>query len=290
MIVFASILGAILATGLLSLNPSTITNAQGQMYENQYDTRYDDNRYGYDDNRYGYDDNRYGYDDNRYGYDNGYSEKNIKPNIFPANKVSELGDEWWQWVVTINTKTDPNPFTNTRQAGCDVGLQDNGKLFLVGTFKDVTTFPPTGFPVHECEIKKGTSILFPIVNAECSNVEDPPFFGATEDEQRECANDFIDEADDLKVNIDGIDVQHLEKYRIDSPAGGFVFNAVEPNPVAIPEGVGNSVSDGYWILLKDLKPGEHIITFSGTIGGVGEFGATYNLFVKSGYYWPHPKM
>jgi len=30
-IVFASILGAILATGLLSLNPSTITNAGAQM-------------------------------------------------------------------------------------------------------------------------------------------------------------------------------------------------------------------------------------------------------------------
>ena len=40
MIVFASILGAILATRLLALNPSTITNAGAQMY--------DDDRYGYD--------------------------------------------------------------------------------------------------------------------------------------------------------------------------------------------------------------------------------------------------
>ena len=253
-----------------------------------------DNNYYQDDNRYGYDGNGYGYDDNGYGYDNGYSEKNIKPNIFPANKVSELGDEWWQWVVSINTATDPDPFSNEEQAGCDIGLQDNGKLFLVGTFKDVTKFPPTGFPVHECKIKEGTSILFPIVNTECSNIEDPPFFGATEDDRRECANDFIDEASDLQVNIDGIDVQHLEKYRIDSPAGGFEFNPVVNNPVDIPSdrGVGKSVSDGYWILLKDLKPGKHTITFSSAIDfnpfppleGIAEFGATYNLFVKSGYY------
>jgi hypothetical protein len=41
MIVFASILGAILATSILALNPSTITNAGAQMYGDQY---------GYDNN------------------------------------------------------------------------------------------------------------------------------------------------------------------------------------------------------------------------------------------------
>jgi hypothetical protein len=58
MIVFASILGAILATGLLALNPSTITNVGAQMYRDQY---------GYDRNYY--------QDDNRYGYDNNHPEK-----------------------------------------------------------------------------------------------------------------------------------------------------------------------------------------------------------------------
>ncbi len=54
MIVFASILGAILATSILALNPSTITSAGAQMYG--------DHQYGYDSNYY--------QDDNRYGYDN----------------------------------------------------------------------------------------------------------------------------------------------------------------------------------------------------------------------------
>jgi hypothetical protein len=43
MIVFASILGAILATSILALNPSTITNASAQPYGDQY---------GYDNNNY----------------------------------------------------------------------------------------------------------------------------------------------------------------------------------------------------------------------------------------------
>ena len=44
-------------------------------------------------------------------------------------------------------KTNPNPFTETGQEGCDVGLQENGKLlFLVGgTSKNFTTYPDRWF-------------------------------------------------------------------------------------------------------------------------------------------------
>ena len=91
-----------------------------------------------------------------------------KPQIFPANKVAELDDRWWQWIASLNNVTDPNPFTETGQVGCDVGLQDNGKLlFLVGTLRNETT---GDFPTHECEIQKDVSILFPIVNTICDTL------------------------------------------------------------------------------------------------------------------------
>jgi len=41
---------------------------------------------------------RYGYDD-----DNGYLEEDKISKIFPANKVSELGYRWSQWVFGIDT-------------------------------------------------------------------------------------------------------------------------------------------------------------------------------------------
>ena len=69
-IIFASILAAILATGLLALNPSSLTNAQAVLYGADYDSRYSDGgQYGEqsDNNRYD-DNNRYGYD----SYDNSY--------------------------------------------------------------------------------------------------------------------------------------------------------------------------------------------------------------------------
>ena len=209
-----------------------------------------------------------------------------KPQIFPANKVAELGDRWWQWITGIDS-TVVNPFTELGQAGCDVGLQEDGRLlFLVGSNRDENT---GDFPVHECEIEKGTSILFPIVNVLCNTLEvNTPFFGANETAQRICANNLADKAFDLHVSIDGVEVKNPEQYRIDSPAGGFEFTAVENNPVAIPPGTGTGVSDGFWILLKPLKPGEHVISFSGSfdwrdvtgLGDIFEFGATYVLDVQ----------
>jgi hypothetical protein len=232
-------------------------------------------------------DNGYGYEeDYRTNEDYTYNDKNRTPQIFPANKVSELGDRWWQWITGINNATEVNPFTDLGQDGCDVGLQDNGKfLFLVGSAKNNVT----GFPEHECGIPQGTSILFPIVNVLCDNLEAPPFFGENETDQRICANNLLDKAFDLHAEIDGYEVKNPEQYRIDSPAGGFEFTAVENNPVFIPAGNGTGVSDGFWILLKPLKPGEHTITFSGKlnftdvpeIGIIFEFGATYFLDVQS---------
>jgi hypothetical protein len=211
-----------------------------------------------------------------------------KPKIFQANKVSELGDRWWQWISGLDS-TVIDPFTDIGQAGCDVGLQENGKLlFLVGSNRDEKT---GDFPVHKCDVKRGTSILFPIVNVVCDTLEiNTPFFGANEQDQRICANDLLDKAPiaELNVTIDGFEVKNPEQYRIDSPAGGFNINAVENNPVSIPAGSGSGVSDGFWILLKKLQPGEHIISFSGVLDftevpdleDVLEYGATYILDVQ----------
>jgi hypothetical protein len=275
--------------------PSNYENGYG--YNNNDGYGYNNNdSYGYNNNDgYGYNNNDgYGYNNNDgYGHNNndgyGHNDKNKTPQIFPANKVSELGDRWWQWISAINiNSTGVNPFTDTGQAGCDIGLQDdNTLLFLVGSFKD----PATGdFPEHECGIPAGTSILFPIVNVICDTLEvNTPFFGANETAQRICANNLTDTYDNLTVNIDGLEIKNPEQYRIDSPAGGFSLTAVENNPVGTPAGNGTGVQDGFWILLKPLKPGEHTITFSGAldfrqvpgINSILEYGATYFLDVQS---------
>jgi hypothetical protein len=262
----------------ITLNGNVLSNAMA-IENNSYNNYDNSQRYEKDNSdKYRTDPSQQSNNEDNYGYD----DKNKPPEIFPANKVSELGDEWWQWVSSLNNITDANPFTDLGPSGCDVGLQDDGKLFLVGSIKD----PETGFVEHECGVKQGTSILFPIVNVVCDDLEGPPFFGATEQEQRICANNFINNASALHVNIDGFEVIDPEQYRVDSPAGGFEFTAVLGNPVSIPPGNGTGVSDGFWILLKPFKPGEHTISFSGNLtfadGSVSEIGATYFLDVQKG--------
>jgi hypothetical protein len=294
------LMGSLVMLAAPFANMNTFSNAMA--LEENSDQENDDNSKKYEDytdnyrvnssyqshyeNGYGYnEDNTYS-EDFRYNEDYRDNDKNKTPKIFPANKVSELGDRWWQWITGINTATEVNPFTEVGQDGCDVGLQDNGRfLFLVGSAKNNVT----GFPEHECGIPKGTSILFPIVNVLCDNLEASPFFGKNETDQRICANNLLDKAFDLHAEIDGYEVKNTEQYRIDSPSGGFNFTAVQNNPVFIPAGNGTGVSDGFWILLKPLKPGDHTITFSGkldfrdvpNIGMIFEFGATYFLEVQS---------
>ena len=281
---------AIPTAHLLVLNISIMTEeAQAQMYD---DDQYDEDKY-YDNNDN--DDSYYKDYNNRNVYDDkGYLQQDKKSKIFPANKVSELGDKWSQWVLGIDTSVF-NPFTEDfGQESCDFGLQDNGRLlFLVGAPRDTNT---GNFPLHECDVKKGTSILVPILNVICNDlVVGTPLFGANEKDQRICANKIITDAilfDALHVKIDGIEIQNLEQYRIDSPAGGFEFISVPNNVFNTPVGDGNGVSDGFWVLLEDLKPGKHTISFSSALDldeippliDLYEAGATYNLDVKSRYY------
>jgi hypothetical protein len=301
----AIFLAIVLVAGTIALSSQTFTTANalsGPLFteDNSYNS-YEPRDYPsqeYADKKYGSYEQNYemnSHDKKPYGniYEPDYGkDSDKKPQIFPANKVAELGDRWWQWGFGLDT-TVVNPFTELGQAGCDVGLQDNGRLlFLVGSPRDETTGE---FPVHECVIKKGTSILFPLINVACNNLEvGTPFFGANEQDQRICANNFINATilESLQLEIDGKSINNLEQYRVDSPAGGFEFTAVENNPFATPVGDGTGVSDGFWILLKDLKPGPHTISFSGAIDlneippleGIFEAGATYNLFVEPRYY------
>ena len=305
-------ISTLLMTSLIMLVPFGSTNiypnpAMAQGYDN-----YDDNRY----NKYPIDDKKYecrigpfeGFfvssvefckhvkfndkdnKDNGNGDNYGYHDGSKKPfYIFPpSERIAELGDTWWQWIYSLDNTTDTNPFINFGQAGCDVGLQDNGKfLYLVGVglvTPDVPTNP--SLPIHNCIISSDDKILLPIVNTACNSLSLPPFNGTTEEEQRQCSNNFIDTVEDLQLKIDGKSIHNLEQYRLESPPGGFDLEIVENNILGDPAGNGIAVSDGYWILLK-LNSGKHQVSFRATanltdfgIPLIFTTGGTYNLDVQ----------
>jgi len=130
-----------------------------------------------------------------------------------------------------------------------------------------------------CTVPSGKAILFPIINAECSQIEGN---GNTQQELSKCAKDLIDAVTTVTATVDGVDLQDLttpnSPYRVQSPL--FTFNAVQDNPFSIPSGSSPSVSDGYWILLAPLSTGQHTIHFLGAAPSLPfTTEVTYNLTV-----------
>ena len=64
-------------------------------------------------------------------------------------------------------------------------------------------------------IPAGKAILFSPINVECSYAEFPDL--KTESDLRACAKSGQDLATEFEVSIDGVNLQNLQNYRIQSP-------------------------------------------------------------------------
>jgi len=144
---------------------------------------------------------------------------------------------------------------------------------LAGTTGDTNT------ATRSCTIKTGSSILVPLINVECSELEDKLDTFA---KLSECASNFADDFTDLSLVIDGRQVGGLTDLRVQTNL--FTFESVEGNIFGRPAISSTiSVSDGYWALIRPLPPGEHTISFGGSYPP-GDFTTqtTYNLTVQPG--------
>ena len=175
---------------------------------------------------------------------------------------------WWQWAFSMPISSHPL----FDSADCSAG-QSGPVWFLGGAFTGTAA-------TRTCTVPAGTALLFPLLNAECSDIEPPPFFGADEAEMRACARAFMEPASDLFCSIDGVAVENVNSYRVDSPL--YAFSAPDDNLFGIPGPVsGLSVSDGYWIFLAPLSAGQHTIRFGGMLPGF-PIDVTYELTVRPG--------
>jgi hypothetical protein len=177
---------------------------------------------------------------------------------------------WWQWVLSI--PEDRNPAADLTGENCDEG-QTGPVWFLAGTFG--------GLNQRVCTIPAGKSILFPVMNAECSYAEYPSL--RSESELRECAISSNEGVTELMAIIDGkaINQSKLRESRIESPL--FEVNFPRGNIFGVPEGPSQAVSDGFWVFLPPLPPGEHEIHFRGAIVGFTD-ASTNNFVTESKYY------
>ena len=192
------------------------------------------------------------------------SEGNPNPGVLPPDghafgmDYGEWGAEWWNWA--FSSPLADNPLVDTTGEKCDTNQM--GNVWFLAGFLDV--FGVGGPVVRECEIPTGKAVFFPIINEVGIG-----FPGDTEEEIRAGVNAVIDGVSELEASIDGVPLTDLWQYRAESPA----YTSVLPPGAILDELAGlsgtfyPSVTDGYWIMLAPLPPGEHVIHFRGVNGG-----------------------
>jgi hypothetical protein len=185
---------------------------------------------------------------------------------------------WWQYVIqTPNAIATLFSDDASTSFDCSAGQTSAPVFFLVGGGSQFTRATKT------CTVPQGKAIFFPIINSECSTLEPPGsgFHGDNEYQLRTCASSWVNPVNlkSLKVTVDGLPLSNLQQTRVQSPV--FTFKSPDTAGILGFEGDGSSVSDGYWVLLKPLSPGKHIIHFEGSAPAVNNYqDVTYKLTVK----------
>jgi hypothetical protein len=206
----------------------------------------------------------------------------LEPGVYPPDAepfrrtYAEWSALWWKWVVAIPHGV--NPLSDPDGTQCAIG-QQGPVWFLAGTGGGPAT--------RSCTIPAGKAILFPIINflndypcPKDLNFEPAP--GQTlEAFLQEGAKDFVDQADVLRVTVDGNRIRGVRQHRAVSKL--FSFTAAADNAVSDACLTGSpqlGTSDGYWIMLQPLPPGQHTLSFKGTTTGGFSTEVTYTLSIE----------
>lgn len=205
--------------------------------------------------------------------------RNPNPGVLPLNSHShgmtygEWSAAWWQWGLSIPAAT--NPILDTTGANCAEG-QVGQVWFLAGTFG--------GSVIRSCTVPAGRALFFPILNSafgaalgdcEPTNPSVPCDVSAL----RAAAAAVVDNPTTLEASVDGVELQNLIDYRVQSPVFSLTLSAA--NFLGLPSGTyAPEVSDGYWLMLAPLSADTHTIHFKGVFNNGVEVEVTYNLTVK----------
>ncbi len=184
-------------------------------------------------------------------------------NMF-GSTYGEWSANWWKWAMELPVVPN-HPFND--DPGFDVTMGQTGKVWFLAA--------PFGTVVRTCTIPHGKALFIALINAEASDLEG---LGSTYADRLINANSTADLITNVTCTVDGISVSNINSYRVVSPE--FTFNAPTPWIFGSTGGFGTSVGDGYFIMTKVLKKGNHIIHYSGEVPLYSlTLDMTYNLTI-----------
>jgi hypothetical protein len=166
---------------------------------------------------------------------------------------------FWQWSLAL--PIEGHPFLDTPEY--NFSAAQSGSVWFWGA--------PDGPITRTVTIPQGKALFVAIRDVETSTLEESPFFGATEAEQRANSKWFADHIVDVFCVINGVPVENLQAFRFSTPQ--FEFTAPTPWIFGATGGTGTGVGDGYHLMLHSIPKGTHTIHYGGTFHfDAGELG------------------
>ena len=182
-------------------------------------------------------------------------ESQIAPSgsTVAGKTIGEWSGKWWTWLLATPLHRDPALDETGEHCGID---QDGPVWFLAGSFSDQ---PVT----RRCKVPEGKYILFPMFTGIVKPT--PEQTQATCDTSRDKAARFAEAVLGVYASLDGAALAAPEQFRERTTA---CFD---------PSGTGRAISaqDGYWVMLRPLPPGKHVLRY-----GRDEKGGRNNIDVS----------
>jgi hypothetical protein len=174
---------------------------------------------------------------------------------------------WWKWLISI--PKEKSPAFDTSGERCSISQRNRHVWFLAGTFGEPSAS-------RRCIIPNGKALLFPVINYECSFADDPSM--RSEQELEEKCRQEMDQIGDLNASLDGEEI-NVHKYRVHSRC--FTINIPRDNCLGAVGGTTRIASDGYWLLIGPLAPGDHVLrSFGSCMSGRIKIDCSLKLVIK----------
>ncbi|HKI09987.1 MAG TPA: hypothetical protein VKA09_16470 [Nitrososphaeraceae archaeon] len=197
------------------------------------------------------------------------ADSNSSAVLIGRDVYNESLDTWaqkyWQWSLAIPFAQDIPIDPQTQMSKCIVGSDQNGTmLFLVDPYDNKYT--------TKCTISSGKPILVPLLIGECDRKTSDPRIKPGEIEGLwACAKDFDEVFRSWDVTLDNMTLTRKAGNEEVNPqlindilvrnSSTFILDYPENNRWGLPSGPVETVVDGYYLILKPLDPGEHLLKY-----------------------------
>jgi hypothetical protein len=216
-----------------------------------------------------------------------------------GTSFQEWTQKWWQWEMSIPRVNNHN-YEKILEAKYDATKDIKDKYQEVDcSYKQVPSSPVFFLPYvlkekgrvasHTCTVPEDKAIMIGIDNGLMDN-GDPKFRDAPISELITAVIETNKFPNPFKITLDGIPLNFTndEKFKVTSIP--FKLELKEGNRWDEPEGKWDAVADGWYLILKPLDPGNHVLKYdTGYVIREGEGGqpegyeqsVTYNIIVNS---------